>query len=344
MNLSFIRDPRVQEYMRKKLEAERGIDDASTMSDIAGYAGVGTQLLNDLNESRRKDVILHNRLGDLGRAPTVQRGEATRVDPNIASNLASMQMDRARDKSAAVDRQFDTESKVAQMEKSLGMRDPSSPESQQAREFAKYISPRIAEIPGFENLSADRLNSMMPTLMAKMKQDTASKRQETLDKMRMEDRSFDRSYKERQMDLKERQEGPEKYTKQLKQDLAKKNANKISILNQIGSYKDQFDSAKSTDDKVRVGRQMLKVLNSTEGADAIGAEEAKRLGNALEFQIANFLEPGPMFGRDLEGFSRQVDATLKSIEDSIERNQQIIYDGDSPRTGAKDSFESLPDF
>ncbi len=106
--------------------------------------------------------------------------------------------------------------------------------------------------------------------------------------------------------------------------LAAAQAKKKSILNQIQGYQAQFKAAKTEDDKIRIGRMMLKTLNSTEGADAIGVEEAKRLGDALEFQIFNLLQPGPMFGRDLKGFDTQITHTADSIKTAIDANQKIL--------------------
>jgi hypothetical protein len=90
------------------------------------------------------------------------------------------------------------------------------------------------------------------------------------------------------------------------------------------SYLEQFQGVATEDDKIRIGCQMLKVLNSPEGADAIGVEEARRLGNALEFQVFNVLDPGPMFGRDIEGFDSQVASTIAAVEGGIKMNEQRI--------------------
>lgn len=112
--------------------------------------------------------------------------------------------------------------------------------------------------------------------------------------------------------------------KKIVEGLATKNASKEAIKNQMVSYYDQFKNAKSKDDQIRIGRQMLKVLNSPEGADAIGVEEANRLGNALEVQVFNWKGPGPLFGRDLEGFGSQVEATIGAMDGSIQANQAQI--------------------
>lgn len=104
-------------------------------------------------------------------------------------------------------------------------------------------------------------------------------------------------------------------------DLAKKNASKIAISNQIEAVMNNWDSLPD-DQKVAQGRQLLKVLNSTEGADAVGTEEAKRLGGKLEFALGNFTNSNPtQFGRDLPGFKEQASGTAKAIKSAIRANQ-----------------------
>lgn len=96
-------------------------------------------------------------------------------------------------------------------------------------------------------------------------------------------------------------------------------AGKQAIRHAIAAALDQLKSKDLSDeDKVITGRELLKTLNSQEGADAIGAEEAKRLGGLLEFRILNLTEPGPMFGRDVPGFTRQVERNLERTDKTIE--------------------------
>lgn len=107
-------------------------------------------------------------------------------------------------------------------------------------------------------------------------------------------------------------------------DLAKKSASKIAIANQIDAVMSKWDSL-SDDQKLGQGRQLLKVLNSTEGADAIGAEEAKRLGTKLEFAMGNFTNSNPtQFGRDLKGFAEQARITSQGLKSAIKANESEI--------------------
>lgn len=107
--------------------------------------------------------------------------------------------------------------------------------------------------------------------------------------------------------------------------LASKNAGKTSIANQMRGYLSELQNAETEDEKIVIGRQMLKVLNSPEGADAIGAEEAKRLGGLLEFNVLpNLFEPGPTFGRDISAFEDQVIATIGAVESGVKSNRKRI--------------------
>jgi hypothetical protein len=109
-------------------------------------------------------------------------------------------------------------------------------------------------------------------------------------------------------------------------DLSKKNAGKIAIANQIDAVMSGWDKLPD-DQKVAQGRTLLKTLNSSEGADAIGSEEAKRLGSKLEFALGNLApwNSNPIqFGRDLEGFKEQANLNSKGLKDAIAANQKII--------------------
>ena len=106
--------------------------------------------------------------------------------------------------------------------------------------------------------------------------------------------------------------------------LATKNANKIAISNQIDSVLGGWDKL-SDDQKLMQGRQLIKVLNSTEGADAVGTEESKRLGAKLEFAMGNLFNSNHIqFGRDLPGFKEQAGLTSNAIKNAVKANEQEI--------------------
>lgn len=108
-------------------------------------------------------------------------------------------------------------------------------------------------------------------------------------------------------------------------DLAKKNAAKISIANQIEGVMKNWDRL-SDDQKIAQGSQLLKTLNSTEGADAIGKEEAERLGSFLHYKMFNLTNPGSFIGRDLDEFKKQAMGTAGGIREAIRANQLVQND------------------
>lgn len=109
--------------------------------------------------------------------------------------------------------------------------------------------------------------------------------------------------------------------------LATKSSNKVDIANQITQAFADWDTL---DDSAKLtrGRSLLKILNSAQGADAIGAEEARRLGAKLEFAFGNFTNDNPtQFGRDLEGFKTdallQKDAMERAVGDNTKQIEAI---------------------
>lgn len=182
MNFDMIKDPSVREYMMRKQQDSAALDDSRGMQDIAGYAGIGTQLLNDFNRSKRKDVILNNRLQDLGRGPNVVKGEVNELDPNLASNIANMGVNRAKEDAAKTDKDFkdkmaierygrDKEEYGRKKEEMLQAKDPNSEESKQARDFLRYVAPGLGNVPGYEKMSAEKLEKIAPVLMQKYRAD-----------------------------------------------------------------------------------------------------------------------------------------------------------------------------
>lgn len=109
--------------------------------------------------------------------------------------------------------------------------------------------------------------------------------------------------------------------------LADDTAKKKAIVNYMAPTLQKYNEALANGDTsgaIKIGQGMMKLLNSPLGADAVGTEESKRLGSLLEYQIANLTGPGPVFGRDLEGFNKQVQATMLSVGDAIKNNENEL--------------------
>lgn len=115
--------------------------------------------------------------------------------------------------------------------------------------------------------------------------------------------------------------------------LETKNANKESIANAIDAVMGQWDKY-SDSEKLQQGRQLIKVLNSSEGQDAVGAEESKRLGAKLQFAMGNLTNDNPFqVGRDLKGFAQDANNTAKSLRAAAEANRKLVSDRVGQRTG-----------
>jgi hypothetical protein len=120
-------------------------------------------------------------------------------------------------------------------------------------------------------------------------------------------------------------------------DIAKAMATKADIKNEIDTALELLRSPNvSEDQKVAAGQGLLKTLNSTQGKDAVGAEEAQRLSNFLEFKKFNFTQPGSMFGRDLNEFTDQVGLVSSRLSQAYDKDSAKIDSlyGRSPKTTA----------
>lgn len=84
------------------------------------------------------------------------------------------------------------------------------------------------------------------------------------------------------------------------------------------------DPSVSEDQKIKTGQSLFKLLNSAEGSDAVGAEEASRLGSYLEYNLGNFTQPGAFVGRDLGGFTDQVANYSKLLGGRIQKGEEGI--------------------
>jgi hypothetical protein len=132
------------------------------------------------------------------------------------------------------------------------------------------------------------------------------------------------------------------------QEIAKKNAGTQYVKNSIDAALAQLDDPnQSEEQKVKTGQGLLKTLNSTQGADAVGAEEAKRLGSFLEYKIANFRQPGGFWGRDVQDFVEQVRNKSTELGAIIKSNDQVLAElgqGKALSQGAGAETKARPGF
>lgn len=127
-----------------------------------------------------------------------------------------------------------------------------------------------------------------------------------------------------------------------------KMSGKQSILNTLKSTLEEYNQALNRGDEeaaYTIGARALKTINSPEGADAIGVDEAKRLGSQLNMFRTPFQIPGdygigrklPEFGKSLED---NINVLQKSIDESVSqiKNPSKVLGG---KQGGKTKLELL---
>lgn len=127
------------------------------------------------------------------------------------------------------------------------------------------------------------------------------------------------------------------------QALSGKTAGKKAIANQLASDLVQMRKAMGLDEAgnpipdakpnedlaYSYAQNMLKTMNSKEGADAVGVDEAKRAAGLLEYNVADVkaglgMKPGKFHGRDIPGFMKQVESNITGIRGAVGANQTEV--------------------
>lgn len=129
------------------------------------------------------------------------------------------------------------------------------------------------------------------------------------------------------------------------ENLSKEKARLTGINSQVEQLKNQIlDPKISEADKLATAREQLKLLNSTLGSDAVGAEEVKRLASYLQYAPDPFGPKGMKVGPDLQGYARQLDrinqrssGTMQTLQNNID----IAY-GRKSQTGLLTEKQTVP--
>lgn len=112
-----------------------------------------------------------------------------------------------------------------------------------------------------------------------------------------------------------------------------KTAPKLSILNSLKSSLNEYNAALDRGDDeaaYTIGQRTLKVINSPEGADAIGREESDRLGSQLNLLRMPFKIPGDIgVGRKLPEFGKSLQDTINILDNSIQNSLQQAKNPDN---------------
>ena len=87
-------------------------------------------------------------------------------------------------------------------------------------------------------------------------------------------------------------------------------------------------------------------MNSKEGADAVGIDEAKRAAGLLEYNVADVkaglgMKPGKFHGRDVPGFMKQVESNITGIRGAVNANRtevdSLMGRGSAAQSGTPDA-------
>lgn len=314
-------------------QSEAPVINKTVMPQIRGPASDYEDLINQykkLTETRSSDISKQMQVLDAERSSQGMNEAAARIaeglnigrgsnlkakdlfsDTNVKNAQAKLNEIKSAGDIQVEDllRQPKIKEQLSDLNDKESGRDPSSAKSIFYRELA-----RKEGMPVNDNLSADDLEKMMPS-----QKDEASKAY----------MKYIMTHKTQE--AKQKKDGGYGVFKNLPEDdketikkLAKSNADKTSISNSIDAVLNNWDQWDEKE-QLQQGRQLIKVLNSTQGQDAVGSEEAKRLAGKLEFAMGNLTNDNPIqFGRDLKGFKQDAMNTSKSIRDSIGSNKQVI--------------------
>jgi hypothetical protein len=146
---------RLKEAVR---ERQNAVDSAESNAKMGQYGSVFANALNDYSKANRKDVVLHNNIQNMGRAPSISQGEFSQIkdtwsDP-LNQELARADKGLAQGKSEFQDQEamrnfFDQNQQKSQLLAAEG--DINSPQAKQANMVYKSVllgKAREAELAG----------------------------------------------------------------------------------------------------------------------------------------------------------------------------------------------------
>lgn len=165
----------VQRYRAKMAGSESALASAQQTQDMGNYANVAGRAVNDFANSQKQDIVLKNRMQDLGKAPSVMRADRPGYDESVINNVTGQGVARAKDMYARDSDAFGQEQKLTDLSAARGdaqlardkqakSNDPASKESADAREYLKKIAPGSESIAGFGTLSEAQVQKISPGL------------------------------------------------------------------------------------------------------------------------------------------------------------------------------------
>lgn len=307
--------------------------------DVFGSINRGLQIADTIDARRKKRAeeekttkikeaykagIIQNPDGSFGFDKSRGLAEIAKYDPEEAMNLDSQLRQQEREQRKA---QIDQSIQAADL---IGRIAPTMVDQQSYEAGLKNLSSMgvdVSKEPPQFNPSYVKQRALQALSVKDQLAQQNNERDYNLKKEEIGLKRVENAIKKEELNLKNKdfERLPEE-DRDVVKTLATTNGKIKAIANNIKSSLESWDGLKDTD-KVAKGRLLLKVLNSPLGADAIGSEEAKRLGGKLEFAMSNISNSNPtQFGRDLEGFRNDSLELAKSLERSIKENENVIKD------------------
>ena len=180
----------VAQYRAKLQQPDADVQSAQNMQDYGSIANtIGQAATNYANANGPRDVVLHNRMQDLGGTPQVRQSERTSFDPSIIDNATSRNLQRAKSAQDQARSDFGMEQSLQDMgtrradadlqrQDAQGERDrkarsnnAASQESQAARQYLQQIAPSATQMAGFQNLTEAQVYKVAPGIMDRYKLD-----------------------------------------------------------------------------------------------------------------------------------------------------------------------------
>jgi hypothetical protein len=180
--------------MQAPNDAVQSAKDNQAYGDVASSVASGLNALG--NAKRAPDVILGNRMDQLGKAPTISSTPERGFDSGAIDKATKQGLEQAKESQTQAANTFNEEQKLtdtqrgrdwqdksqAQTQKGWAREDatfdPDSPESAAAREYIKKVAPNAGSMPGFDRMTAAQAMKVAPGLLsaANLKETVAQRR------------------------------------------------------------------------------------------------------------------------------------------------------------------------
>jgi len=199
--------------------------------------------------------------------------------------------------------------KEAEMRGLIATKNESLGDSEESKQYLAMLKSQGINLP--PGTSKTQAKDMLPYFIAKNNADAAYNRAGLLNNYRKE--IADQKQSTGDYEFKKLPKDAQITIESLTEDASKQTA----MGNQVNELIDQMKDPKmSNEDKVASANEQVKLLNSTLGSDAVGAEEVKRIAKFLDYL------PSPTVGKyttgpDIEGYTRQLENLKKRTDGSI---------------------------